>query len=155
MRLVRTTIKWKFVLFSTAIANLSAPNTSIINKPGKEDLVYGGDVNKWIKAAYSFKARYQLHLSKINANTAATNALESATKGFNSNADDFQLVYNSVNTNPWYANQLGLNTGNISFLISNQLINAMNGKSFPFTTITMESLTLVNAYKVGCEITLV
>ncbi len=126
------------VLFSTAIANLSAPNTSIINKPGKEDLVYGGDVNKWIKAAYSFKARYQLHLSKINANTAATNALESATKGFTSNADDFQLVYNSVNTNPWYANQLGLNTGNISFLISNQLINAMNGKSFPFTTITMD-----------------
>ena len=125
-------------LFTDAIAKLSAPNTSIINKPGKEDLVYGGDVTKWIKAAYTFKARYQLHLSKINAGTAATKALESLTKGFTSNADDFQLVYNTVNTNPWYANQLGLNTGNISFLISNQLINAMNGKSFPFSTVTMD-----------------
>ena len=125
-------------LFTDAIAKLSAPNTSIVNKPGKEDLIYGGDVNKWIKAAYTLKARYQLHLSKINSTTAATNALASLTKGFASNADDFQLVYNTVNTNPWYANQLGLNTGNISFLISNQLINAMNGKSFPFATVTMD-----------------
>ncbi|MEC5165260.1 hypothetical protein RCH18_000987 [Flavobacterium sp. PL11] len=125
-------------LFTDAIAKLSVPNTSIINKPGKEDLVYGGDISKWIKAAYSLKARYQLHLSKINPNAAATNALASLTKGFTSNADDFQLVYNTINTNPWYANQLGLNTGNISFLISNQLINVMNGKSFPFATVTMD-----------------
>jgi hypothetical protein len=35
-------------------------------EPGREDSIYGGDVNKWVKAAYTLKARYQLHLSKIN-----------------------------------------------------------------------------------------
>ncbi|MFH6987726.1 SusD/RagB family nutrient-binding outer membrane lipoprotein [Flavobacterium collinsii] len=124
-------------LLDQGIANLSAPNTSSF-APGKEDLVYGGNVEKWIKAAYSFKARYALHLSKINATTAASTVVSYLAKGITSNADDFQLIYNKVQTNPWYNNQLGLNTGNASYLITKQFIGFMNGSTFTFKTVTMD-----------------
>jgi hypothetical protein len=127
-------------LLSDAIANFSAPNTSAFT-PGKEDLIYNGDMTKWLKAAYTFRARYQLHLSKVNGTAASTAVIASLSKGFTSNADDFQLNYNNVNLNPWYSNQLGLNTGNILFNISKHFISYMNGSVggvFPFTTVSMD-----------------
>lgn len=124
-------------LLDDAIANFSAPSTSA-TKPGKEDLIYGGDITKWLKAAYTFKARFALHLSKINGTTAHNQVIANLAKGFTSNADDFQLRYNAINLNPWHASQLGLNTGNASFFISKQFINQMNGVSFPFASVTMD-----------------
>ena len=124
-------------LLDKAIVNLSAPNTSAF-VPGSEDLVYKGDVKKWIKVAYTFKARYALHLSKINATTAATAVLSNLAKGITSNEDDFQLIYNKVQANPWYTNQQGLNTGNVSYLVTKQFIGFMNGVTFPFSTVKMD-----------------
>lgn len=125
------------VLLNAAIANLSAANTSALN-PGNEDLIYNGDISKWIKAAYTFKARFALHLSKVNGTAAHTAVLASLANGFTSNADDFELRYNSINLNPWHASQLGLNTGNASYNISKQFINQMNGVAFPFATVSMD-----------------
>jgi hypothetical protein len=130
-------------LLDESIALLSAPNTSTF-APGGEDLIYGGKATNWVKAAYSFKARFQLHLSKINGSTATANAvLASLSKGFTSNADDFQLKYNSVNINPWYSSQVGLFTGNVFYAISNHFISYMNGSVggvFPFSApaVTMD-----------------
>ncbi|MCI4442686.1 MAG: SusD/RagB family nutrient-binding outer membrane lipoprotein [Lentimicrobium sp.] len=130
-------------LLDESIALFSVPNTSAL-APGGEDLIYGGKAANWVKAAYSFKARFQLHLSKINGPTATANAvLASLSKGFTSNADDFQLKYNSVNINPWYSSQVGLFTGNVFYAISNHFISYMNGSVggvFPFTApaVTMD-----------------
>jgi hypothetical protein len=130
-------------LLDESIALLSAPNTSTL-APGGDDLIYGGRATNWVKAAYSFKARFELHLSKINGSTATANAvLASLSKGFTSNADDFQLRYNSLNINPWYSSQVGLFTGNVFYAISNHFISYMNGSFggvFPFTSpsVTMD-----------------
>ncbi|MBP6460674.1 MAG: SusD/RagB family nutrient-binding outer membrane lipoprotein [Crocinitomicaceae bacterium] len=130
-------------LLDESIALFSAPNTSTL-APGSEDLIYQGKIANWTKAAYTFKARFQLHLSKINGATTTANAvLASLSKGFTSNADDFQLKYNSVNINPWYSTQVGLFTGNVFYAISNHFISYMNGSVsgvFPFTspTVTMD-----------------
>jgi hypothetical protein len=122
-------------MLDDAIALFSSPNTSAFS-PGGEDLIYGGKVANWTKAAYTFKARFQLHLMKVNGSTAtATAVLASLSKGFIANSDDFQLKHNSVNTNPWYQSQLGQFTNNLSFYISSHFISYMNGGTvFPFTS---------------------
>ena len=126
-------------LLDESIALFSVPNTSTF-VPAGEDLIYGGKIANWTKAAYTFKARFQLHLSKVNGATTTANAvLASLSKGFISNADDFQLKYNSVNINPWYATQVGLFTGNVFYAISNHFISYMNGGTvYPFTTVAMD-----------------
>lgn len=126
-------------LLDESIALFSAPNTSTF-APAGEDLIYGGKIANWTKAAYTFKARFQLHLSKVNGATATANAvLASLSKGFTTNTDDFQLKYNSVNINPWYATQVGLFTGNVFYAISNHFISYMNGGAvYPFTTVAMD-----------------
>ena len=130
-------------LLDDAIVLFASPNTSTF-APGTEDLIYGGNsstqIARWIKAAYTFKARYQLHLSKVNGAVPTGNAVvASLAKGFTANTEDFQLNYNKVNTNPWYANQLGLFSGNVLYAISNQFISYMNGgTAFPFSTVAMD-----------------
>lgn len=126
-------------LLDESIALFSVPNTSAL-APGGEDLIYGGKIANWTKAAYTFKARFQLHLSKVNGSTATANAvLASLSKGFTANTDDFQLKYNSVNINPWYSTQVGLFTGNVFYAISSHFISYMNGGTvYPFATVTMD-----------------
>ena len=124
-------------LLTSAIAALEAPDDSGFAPNSNSDLIYGGDLTKWLRAAYTLKARYQLHLSKKNGVSAATAALASLANGFTSNADDFQMFYTEKNINPWYAREvLARNTGNSHDKIGDQLISYMNGSSYPFTTIT-------------------
>lgn len=58
------------ILLDKAITNLSATTGKGI--PADKDIYYAGDTSKWIKLAYSLKARYYLHvknypLAKVNA----------------------------------------------------------------------------------------
>ncbi|WP_340066765.1 SusD/RagB family nutrient-binding outer membrane lipoprotein [Ascidiimonas aurantiaca] len=105
----------------------------------EDDLIFGGDLSKWIKTAYALKARYAIHLTEVDQNTAVTEALESIANSFDSNADDYQLVYNSRNFNPWNAGvALPNNTGNLSVLLSDQLVSLMDGTSIPFNSVTVD-----------------
>lgn len=125
-------------LLSNAISDLEAADTSP-DQPGNDDLIYGGDIEKWIKAAYTLKARYELHLTKRNGTAAATAALTNLASGFSSNEDDMQLNYNDRNLNPWHTDVvLASNTGNFSFLLSDQLVSFMNGSSYPFNSINID-----------------
>ncbi|MEA3460549.1 MAG: SusD/RagB family nutrient-binding outer membrane lipoprotein [Bacteroidota bacterium] len=69
-----------------AIADLQRDN---ISTTSGEDYIYGGDPGAWITAAYSLKARYLNRLSNINPTGSAADALEAASNGFASMADDF------------------------------------------------------------------
>jgi len=99
-------------------------------KPGADDLIYAGDLSKWIKLAYTLKARFALHLSVKNPQQAAQSALDAALKGFSSNADDFELNYNAKNLNPWYSRvALANSTGNFSVTHSAAFIDMLKGRS--------------------------
>jgi hypothetical protein len=65
------------------------------------DMMYGGDIELWKKAAYAFKARYALHLSKVDAN-AYLNVLNALPSAFTSNGDDLQFNFgeNPAEENP-------------------------------------------------------
>lgn len=74
-------------------------------KVGGEDLIYDGDTDKWIKAAWALKARLYNHLSKRDPQGSATSALEALSKAFQSSADEMKLdKFTEVATqqNPWF-----------------------------------------------------
>ncbi len=117
-------------LLDVAIANLTVANASVFS-PESDDLVYGGDINKWVKAAYALKARYAIHLTNQGVTVAANSALTALANGMGSNTDDMQLDYNAVNLNPYHTGvALANNTGNVSIMLSEQLVEAMNGTTF-------------------------
>lgn len=78
--------------------------------PGPDDLLFGGDMGKWVKFAYTLKARFYMHLTKAPGYDAATQsnlALTALQNGFAS-ADDQALFAaysnNSGSENPWFEN---------------------------------------------------
>jgi hypothetical protein len=129
-----------FGLLDNAIAELEGPDNSGFAPNSKADLIYKGDLNKWLRAAYTLKARYKLHLINKD-NNAAQEALTAIAKGFTSNADDFQMVFDEKHINPWYSREvLAKHTGNSHDVICDQLVGYMDGTSYPFTggTVTMD-----------------
>ena len=116
-------------LLDAAIAALSAADSSGYSI--ENDLIYGGDSDKWLRAAYTLKARYQMHLLKRNGTASATAALASLANGFSSNEDDFQLNYSGETKNPWHIRQvLAKATSNDHDKIGDQLVNYMNGSIY-------------------------
>lgn len=113
-------------LLDEAIAEL-AKNSG--TKPGTDDMIYGGDTAKWSRLAYSLKARYIMHQSALNPQASSQAALAALQNGMKSNADDFQLQYNSKNLSPWYSRvALANSTGNLSITYGSTFVDLMNGK---------------------------
>jgi len=122
-------------LLNDAITNLGTPNVEGL-EPGKDDMIYGGDMSNWIKTAYALKARYAIHLSN-KGGSAYTDAINALGLAFGSNDDDFELYYNSVNLNPWH-NQpvLSNGTGNVTIYPGAYFIDNLNGVNFPLAGLT-------------------
>lgn len=119
-------------LLDEAIVLLGQSDSSV----GSDDLIYGGDLSKWLKTAHFLKAKYALHLTEVDQATAVAGVLSQIASAYTSNADDYQLEYNTRNFNPWNAGVvLPNNTGNLSVLLNDQLISFMDGTQFPFASI--------------------
>jgi hypothetical protein len=112
-------------LLDEAIAELGQA-TSLF-KPAADDLIYKGDIAKWIRAAHTIKARFLLHLARKNGFGGYDAVLAALNNGIKANADDAQVIYNDRIFNPWHAVALANNTGNLSTTYSATLINLLNG----------------------------
>lgn len=114
-------------LLDEAISDLGSPLGVI---PANDDLIYGGDLTLWVKAAYSLKARYFMHQTKINPSAAASalTALAGA-KGITSIAEQAQFVFgiNQTDANPWYQ----LNRQRPDVRISASFIATLNSLTDP------------------------
>lgn len=120
-----------FSLLDGAIDKLNSTDNSGFEL-GSSDLIYGGDMDKWLRAAYSLKARYQLHLVNKGVVSPAE-VLATVENGFTSNDDNFAMYYDEKNINPWYSAEiLARSTGNLSNDIASQLVSSMNGDYYPF-----------------------
>lgn len=117
-------------LLSSALTDLSA--TESASSPGSDDIVYGGNLDQWIKTAQVLRARLALHLVNKGATQAATNALTALGEAaYESNDDDFQLEYDERNLNPWHAEvALAINTGNFTVAPAAQIVDMMNGELY-------------------------
>lgn len=92
-------------LLTSAISDLAS--TESVFSPDVEDLIYGGDLEKWTKTAYALKARTSIHLAKVKGNAAYTDALAAIANSYTSNADDFKFVFGSAynNSNPIFQSE--------------------------------------------------
>lgn len=85
-------------LLDEAIVELGSTSTGSV--PGADDLIYGGDISLWIAAANSLKAKYSLHLSKVDG-SAYTKALQAIADGaITSEADNLQQFFAAGANNP-------------------------------------------------------
>ncbi len=126
-------------LLDEAIADISGDNPSGISPTSTGDIAYKGNMDKWLRAAYTLKARYALHLTEVDGVAAAQAALSAIANGFTSNADDLQIFFDERNINPWHSRQvLAPNTGNVHDKVGDQLVSYMNGTSYPFSTIDID-----------------
>lgn len=100
---VYTTI---FSYLDGAIADLELAKADGVAFAGSQDILYNGDLDKWIAFAYALKARYNLHLMAVDQNAAA-NALAAAQKAKELGFDGAEITgftsYASSNCNPWAA----------------------------------------------------
>ncbi|MFV0541240.1 MAG: SusD/RagB family nutrient-binding outer membrane lipoprotein, partial [Aestuariibaculum sp.] len=118
-------------LLDEAIALLSTADTSDYSL-GNDDLIYKGDTDKWMRLAYTFKARLQLHMLK-NGGVTASQVLATISNGFTSNDDNFTLSFPEGEINPYYStNILARGTNNFYYAPNTQIINMMNGNIYPF-----------------------
>ena len=105
-------------LLDEAIADLGSATT----RNESYDIIFNGDKNKWIEAAYTLKARYALIQSDYSA------ALSAANNGISSSAGDMMYIprgdaaINSGDKNLFYTLLAGSRTGDIgnkgSYLLS-------------------------------------
>lgn len=86
-----------FSLLNSAVTNLNATNNTLALK---NDVIYGGDLDQWIKAANSIKARHYLQLADVLGNEAYTLALAAAADGFTSVDDTYAVPFEDANRNP-------------------------------------------------------
>lgn len=100
-------------LIDDGIAELQASDPGTLT-PGGEDVIYGGDTDKWIKFGHALKARLAIHQSKDN-NAMAQKALDEIALSFSSNADNAIYVFGADETasGPWY--QFNENRADIVF----------------------------------------
>lgn len=100
-------------LIDDGIANLNDPDPGVF-VPGVEDVIYGGDLSKWIKFGHAIKARLAIHQSKDDA-SKAQEALDELALSFTSNDDNATYIFGTTQTsaNPWY--QFNQQRGDISF----------------------------------------
>jgi hypothetical protein len=133
-------------MLDSAIVDLNSATSS--SSPGAEDLIFAGNRPRWVRAAWTLKARYALHLSKRNPQQAAQQALQFTANGLQSSADDMQLIFGSTDdqSNPLYQfdglrNDIRVNT---SFM---QLLNRLNDPRRPlFATRIGQDSTQLGAY---------
>ena len=91
-----------FTLIDDGIANLKNPASNPLS-PADDDVIYGGDITKWVKAANTLKLKLytQIRLVK-NVSAEVTALLATPSNLINSTAENFQLPYSSDSKNPGY-----------------------------------------------------
>lgn len=84
-------------MFDEAVAALKrAQANPLVPRPVAGDLLYGGDLSRWVKLARHTQARHRLRLvyaPYANAQAQAQAALDALQEGFTSNTDDADFTY--------------------------------------------------------------
>ncbi|SFW70072.1 SusD/RagB family nutrient-binding outer membrane lipoprotein [Chitinophaga sancti] len=91
-------------LLDRAITYLSTDDGAAFQPGSGNDLIFGGDLDLWIRYAHSLKAKFYLHTVKVNA-SAVTKALAQIDDGFAAGeAAHIKFVGSAAVTtqNPWF-----------------------------------------------------
>jgi hypothetical protein len=110
-----------------AISTMDAASGSF----GSADLIYQGDVAKWIKFANSLKLKIGITLSDVNPSLAKSTVESAVNAGvFESSDDNALLLYpGGIHSNPIWS--LVIQNGRDDFVPANTVIDLMNSLSDP------------------------
>ncbi|WDF57428.1 SusD/RagB family nutrient-binding outer membrane lipoprotein [Mucilaginibacter sp. KACC 22063] len=116
-------------LLDAGIADINKKSTIV---PGNDDYYYSGNMSKWLKLAYTLKARYYMHLANAPGTTPAAQAqlaLTALNNGMASNDDDFKMPYTGTagTENPWQQNFLPVST----FVLGDTFVNGLQQRNDP------------------------
>jgi Starch-binding associating with outer membrane len=89
-------------LLTEAIGDLQSGDSEL--SPGSDDLIYDGDLDLWVKAAYALKARYFMHTFNVVGVSAANNALTNLANAFQNNGEQATFFFGTTEQDaaPWY-----------------------------------------------------
>ena len=82
-----------FKILDRGIADLNNTSSTNIQKPGTDDLIYGGNVNRWIRAANTIKLKLYTQIRKVKNVTAEVNALLTAGNLISQTSESFLVPY--------------------------------------------------------------
>jgi hypothetical protein len=104
------------------------------NDIGDDDLVYGGDLNQWVKFANSLKLRLLMRTSEVDAKGSEITTLVSSGTFLESSADIAQISWSGTtgNSNPMWSVQMN-GVGDFYFA-SNAMVNLLNSLNDPRLT---------------------
>jgi hypothetical protein len=106
-----------FTRIDNAIVLCNTVESSAGILPSTDDLLYGGDMAKWVMFANALKARMYLHLSKIDA-TAVDKGLAVLSNSFAGASDEATVAIPAPSTSPAFQFQNARN-GDILYIGSN------------------------------------
>ena len=98
----------------------------------RQDLIYHGDVDQWIKFANSLKLKLALTIADVNPTKAQTMIDEAVTGGlFAGNADNAAITYQptSPSTNPIWKDLV--QSGRSDYVIANTIVDKLNNLNDP------------------------
>lgn len=83
-------------LLDQGIADLNNTTAANVLKPGTDDIIYGGSVDKWIRAANTIKLKLLTQQRKVKNVSSEVNALISAGKLISNTAESFLIPYGPI-----------------------------------------------------------
>ncbi|MEN8187572.1 MAG: SusD/RagB family nutrient-binding outer membrane lipoprotein [Bacteroidota bacterium] len=124
-----------FARLDGVIALLSEGGASF----GSADLVYHGDVSKWVKFANSLKLRMAVRIADVDNGTASSKASEAVADGvFMSKSDNAAFPYeagNPTNSNPLWKDLV--QSGRKDFVVTNTFVDLISPLNDPRSPIFM------------------
>ncbi|MDR6735073.1 SusD/RagB family nutrient-binding outer membrane lipoprotein [Sphingobacterium sp. 2149] len=116
-------------LLADAIKDFSNAESDNLFIPASDDLIFEGDVSKWIKASYTLRARY---LNRIAGKTTGLDAtiLDYLSKGITTNAGNLEAIHSASGgaQNQWGAFQ----NARAGYLGANKVfVDRLNAKNDP------------------------
>lgn len=89
------------------------------------DILNQGDLDKWIKTAYAYKARFLNHLSNTSSFDAQS-VRDAVNNSYTAYAEDANFVYTEQDKSPYYNIVSRNSTGNVSMTFSDYFIQLLN-----------------------------
>ncbi len=124
-------------LLDEGIAALSRPESDNVDLPGADDLIFrelapSGEwvsrIDRWIKAAWTLKARYANRMSLKNPAASATAVLDYLASGMSEGADIMEAKHDGESLNQWGAFQ----SQREGYIVANKFfIDMLAGNSDP------------------------
>ena len=82
-----------FPLIDEGIADLNNTTAPNPNRPGTDDLIYGGNVARWVKAANTLKLKLYTQIRKVKNVSAEVNALITGGNLISQTSESFLIPY--------------------------------------------------------------